>query len=96
MIPGKIESWIAIFDLINVGTTQISNKNIQQVVKVMQRNYPGRLYRFFGIEVSMLFRAMWAVAHKLVDDFTKQKMSVHGDKSDYGPEILKLISEENL
>ena len=70
MLPGKIESWIAIFDLTNVGATQISNKNIQQVVKVMQRNYPGRLYKFFGIEVTMLFRAMWGVAHKFVDDFT--------------------------
>jgi len=29
MIPGKIESWVAIFDLNNVGSTQISNKNIQ-------------------------------------------------------------------
>lgn len=96
MIPGKIESWVALFDLSNVGSTQISNKNIQQVVKVMQRNYPGRLYRFFGIEVTMLFRAMWAVAHKFVDDFTKQKMSIHGEKSDYAPEILKIVSEDCL
>lgn len=29
MIPGKIESWTAIFDLRDVGTTQMSNKNIQ-------------------------------------------------------------------
>jgi len=62
----------------------------------MQRNYPGRLFRFFGIEVSMLFRAMWAIAHKMVDDFTKQKMSVHGDKGDYAKEILKLMPAENL
>ena len=96
MIPGKIESWVAIFDLTNVGTTQISNKNIQQVVKVMQRNYPGRLYKFFGIEVSMVFRAMWGLAHKFVDDFTKLKMSIHGDGSDYAPEMLKLIAPENL
>ena len=62
----------------------------------MQRSYPGRLYKFFGIEVSMVFRAMWAIAHKMVDDFTKQKMSVHGDKSDYGKEILKYVPAENL
>lgn len=49
----------------------MSNKNIQQVVKVMQKNYPGRLFRFFGIEVGLLFRGVWAIAHQFVDDFTK-------------------------
>jgi len=29
MVPGKIESWTAIFDLGSVGTTQMTNKNIQ-------------------------------------------------------------------
>jgi len=49
MVPGKIESWTTIFDLNTIGATQMSNKNIQQIVKVMQKNYPGRLFRFFGI-----------------------------------------------
>ena len=35
MIPGKIESWTTIFDLNGVGTTKMTNKNIQQVVKAM-------------------------------------------------------------
>jgi hypothetical protein len=29
MVPGKIESWTTIFDLNTIGTTQMSNKNIQ-------------------------------------------------------------------
>lgn len=71
MVPGKIESWTTIFDLKDIGVSQMSNKNIQKVVKVMQKNYPGRLYRFFGIEVGLLFRGVWAIAHQFVDDFTK-------------------------
>mmetsp|Transcript_11069 Transcript_11069/g.18523 ORF Transcript_11069/g.18523 Transcript_11069/m.18523 type:complete len:167 (+) Transcript_11069:146-646(+) len=35
MVPGKIENWTTIFDLRSVGATQMSNKNIQQVVKAM-------------------------------------------------------------
>ena len=77
-----------------IGASQISNKNIQKVVKVMQKNYPGRLYHFYGIEVGLLFRGVWAIAHQFVDDFTKQKMTIHG--RDYPTEILKLIDEQNL
>jgi hypothetical protein len=29
----------------------------------MQKNYPGRLYRFFGIELGLLSRGFWAIAH---------------------------------
>ena len=60
----------------------------------MQKNYPGRLYRFFGVEVSMLFRGIWAIAHRFVDDFTKKKMTIHG--TGYGPEIQEVIAAENL
>ena len=72
----------------------MSNKNIQQVVKAMQKNYPGRLFRFFGIEVGMLFRGVWALAHQFVDDFTKMKMSIYG--KDYPAQMLALIPAENL
>ena len=72
----------------------MGNKNIQQVVKCMQKNYPGRLYKFYGIEVGILFRAVWAFAHRFVDDFTKKKMSVYGNN--YQKDMLELIPEENL
>jgi hypothetical protein len=94
MIPGKIESWITIFDLRTIGATQMSNKNIQEVVKAMQKNYPGRLFRFFGIEVGILFRGVWAFAHKFVDDFTKKKMSIYG--KDYKKDILEIVDETAL
>lgn len=71
MIPGKIESWTTVFDLKTIGSSQMTNKNIQQIVKAMQKNYPGRLYKFFGINAGFLFRGLWAMVHKFVDDFTK-------------------------
>jgi hypothetical protein len=91
MIPGKIESWTAIFDLKSIGASQMSNKNIQLVVKAMQKNYPGRLFRFYGLEVGIIFRGVWALAHRFVDDFTKKKMTVHG--TDYKKEMANLIDE---
>jgi hypothetical protein len=72
----------------------MSNKDIQQVVKAMQKNYPGRLFRFFGIEVGMLFRGVWALAHQFVDEFTKMKMSIYG--RDYPRYMLEIIPAKNL
>ena len=61
---------------------------------VMQKNYPGRLFKFFGINTAVMIRGLMAVAHKFVDDFTKQKMSWLS--SDYTKEILQVIPENNL
>jgi hypothetical protein len=36
----------------------------------MQKNYPGRLYRFFGIQLGLFSRGFWAIAHRFVDDFS--------------------------
>ena len=72
----------------------MSNKNIQQIVKAMQKNYPGRLYKFFGINCGLLFRGLWAMVHKFVDDFTKQKMNVYG--SSFSGALLELIPKANL
>lgn len=55
----------------------------------MQKNYPGRLFRFFGIDVGLIFRGFWAIAHQFVDDFTKMKMTIHG--GDYSAEIMELV-----
>lgn len=60
----------------------------------MQRNFPGRLFKFYGIQVGILFRGVWAVAHQFVDDFTKKKMSVYGD--DYAKHILELVDANQL
>lgn len=60
----------------------------------MQKNYPGRLFKFYGIDVTLLFRGVWAIAHQFVDDFTKQKMSIHG--GDYSKEILKIVPADHL
>lgn len=60
----------------------------------MQKNYPGRLFKFYGIECGLIFRGFWAIAHQFVDEFTKMKMSIYG--SDYAKEIMELVPENSL
>ena len=44
----------------------------------MQKNYRGRLFRFYAVNVHWLVRGLWKVAQQLVDEFTLAKMHMLG------------------
>ena len=94
MVPGAVECWTAIFDLKDVGVTQIPKDKIQGLVKAMTKNYRGRLFRFYATDVTFVVRQLWKLAHRFVDDFTNKKLLIYGD--DYKTDILELIDADNL
>ena len=79
MVPGAIESWVAIFDMKDVGVTDIPQDRIQPLVRAMTKNFRGRLFRFYGLDVAFVTRQLWKVAHKFVDEFTNKKLLIYGD-----------------
>ena len=56
MIPGAIEAWTCIFDLKDVGVTEIPKDKIQPLVRNMTKNYRGRLFRFYATDVTWVVR----------------------------------------
>ena len=78
MIPGKIECWTSIFDLRDVGVTEIPKDRIQGLVRNMTKNYRGRLYRFYATDVTFVVRQLWHLAHRFVDEFTNKKLQIFG------------------
>ena len=93
-IPGKIEGWTCIFDLKDVGATEIPRDRIQGLVKTMNKNYRGRLFRFYATDVTFVVRQVWKLAHHLVDEFTNKKLQIFGD--DYHQSMQELISKDCL
>ena len=87
MAPGRFESWTCIFDLKDVGMTQIPKDKIQGLVRNMSKNYRGRLFRFYATDVTFVVRQLWKLAHKFVDDFTNKKLLIYGD--DYKEDLLE-------
>ena len=85
MVPGSIESWTCIFDLKDVGLTEIPKDRIQPLVNHMTKNYRGRLFRFYATDVTFVVRQLWKLAHRFVDEFTNKKLLIYGD--DYHDEI---------
>ena len=56
MVPGAIEAWTCIFDLKDVGVTEIPKDRIQPLVGNMTKNYRGRLFRFYATDVTWVVR----------------------------------------
>ena len=94
MIPGVIEAWTCIFDLKDVGVTEIPKDRIQPLVRNMTKNYRGRLYRFYATDVTFIVRQLWKLAHKFVDEFTNKKLLIYGDN--YQNDIKELIDPDSL
>lgn len=94
MVPGAVESWTCIFDLKDVGVTQIPKDKIQGLVRNMSKNYRGRLFRFYATDVTFVVRQLWKLAHQFVDEFTNRKLRIYG--GDYHNDIKDQIEEEHL
>jgi hypothetical protein len=60
----------------------------------MQRNYRGRMFRMYLLNMHWLLRGLWAVISKMIDEFTLQKMHLLG--YDFKAELLKVIPEDHL
>ena len=45
LIPGKVENWITIMDMKNVGLTEVPKKLLKALSKPLQTYFKGRLYR---------------------------------------------------
>lgn len=70
MVPGKVENLTCIFDMRNVGVTEMPSKHISSFVKSMSVNYCGRMFKFFATDCNWLVRSMMYMVHKFVDEFT--------------------------
>ena len=74
MVPGRVENWTAIFDMRDVGVTELPSKHMQNLVKSMSKNYCGRMFKFFLTDCNWLVRSMMWTVHKFVDEFTQRKL----------------------
>ena len=94
MSPGHVENWLTIFDMSGVGASEVPKDKLKGLVNAMQKNFRGRLYKFYSIEVTYVVKVLWQTAHRFVDDFTNRKLLIYGD--DYREHLHKDVDPENL
>jgi hypothetical protein len=69
MVPGKVENWVAVVDLHNVGVTNIPKDLLSAMGKALSSNFRGRMFKTLAINMPMLVRALWAVLKNVIDHF---------------------------
>lgn len=94
MIPGHVENWLAIFDMRDVGVSEVPKDKLKGLVNAMQKNFRGRLFKFYSIDVTYVVKVLWQTAHRFVDDFTNRKLLIYGD--DYKQDLHKDVDVDNL
>ena len=94
MRPGYIENWLIIVDFTDVGISQIPTTRLKIIVSQLKQNFRGRLFRLYGINVSVVLRTIWFLAKGMSDKNTQKKMILYG--SDYQKGVLEYVDESWL
>ena len=69
MIPGKVENWVAIADLTNVGITQVPKDLLGTMATALSSNFRGRMFRTWAINMPWMVRALWTIVKNVIDGF---------------------------
>jgi len=67
-----------ILDLTNVGLTQVPKSLLQGIISSMGKNYRGRMFRLFAVDVAWLVRGLWKIVKPMLDEFTASKINIYG------------------
>jgi hypothetical protein len=94
MRPGAIENWVVIMDCKDVGITEVPKKKLQTMVSQLQKNFRGRLYKLYALNMPFMLRAIWSLVKSMCDKFTQEKMNVYG--SGFEKDLLQLIDADKL
>jgi hypothetical protein len=94
VVPGVAESFTCIIDCDGVGALSAPKDKMQTMIGVLQKHFPGRLYKLFAINVGFFSRAVAKIILAFADPFTKQKISILSD--DYKSEVSDVISYNQL
>jgi hypothetical protein len=93
LLPGKVEAYSVIVDLTKVGVFEIPVGMLQNMVRILQNNYRGRMYKFFLFNAPMLIKGIYTLVKPLLEKFTQEKVNVIGSS---GKEILSILPETQL
>ena len=93
LIPGKVETIVMLVDLSGVSSFSFPVNKFKNVARLLGRNYQGRLYKQFALNVSVVFRRLWDVSKHFFSSFTIASTFLLGGNFN---ELYKLIPKSEL
>ena len=80
IVMGKVETWIIIQDLKDVGVTQLPVNLLRTLSERLSIYYSLRLHKCFTINVPLTINALWSVVKVFIDPETRKKIIIERKK----------------
>ena len=81
LVDGKVEAYSVIVNLDGVGFFKVPVDMLKDVVKALQSNYRGRMYKLYCFKTPIAIRAIYKMISPLLEKFTQEKINILGDDS---------------
>ncbi len=79
LIPGQVENWIIICNVMDSNILFLP-KDLKQMIDTLTRNFAGRLYSMYIINVSFFIWTVWNALKILLDPITISKIKLYSPK----------------
>jgi hypothetical protein len=94
IVLGKVETWVIIQDLKDVGASQIPVKMLKKMSERLSIYYTQRLLRSFSINVPTAISMLWSVVKVFIEEETRHKIVIM--KNGWQETLAECIDLENL
>ena len=94
MVPGKVETWISIFDMEGLTVSDFGNMaEFRKYDEEFLRNFMGRDHRMIVCNTPAVINGLWKMMYSWLDVFTQQKITVTNDVKS---ELLKYTDIDQI
>ena len=94
MVPGKVETWISIFDMEGLTVSDFGNMaEFRKYDEEFLRNFMGRDHRMIVCNTPGVINGLWKMMYSWLDVFTQQKITVTNDVKS---ELLKYTDIDQI
>ena len=74
LLPGKVENYNCIFDLTDVGLSEIPVRMLKNLMTYMSHLFKSRVNRSYVVNAGWVLRSSWNVFSKMVDELARTKI----------------------
>ena len=78
-VPGKVENFVNIIDLLGVSATKLPIKYWIKIIDTLQKHYKCRVYKTIGVGVGFGIKLVWKIIYPFVDIKLREKVILLGD-----------------
>jgi hypothetical protein len=82
LIPGQVEHWNIIYDLGEMGLTDVPITSLKNTLKIVSDNYGGKLYKLWIVNAPTSIYFSWKVIKNFLDPVTVDKITIAKKNTD--------------